>query len=339
VDGHTGQFPVPGWTGEFEWRGYIPFDELPFAFNPPEGYIVTANNAVVGPAYPYMISQQFAYGFRAKRIVDMIENAPGPIDAGYIAKMHGDNLDLLAAEMVPILLDIPLNREDLADTREILREWDYQMDMDSAPAALYAVFWKHMLAYTFEDQLPEYFWPDGGTLWMEITRQILNDPTNPWWDDQRTPEVEFRDDIFNLSLNAAVSELHEIAGKKSDNWAWGDLHTLIFYHQVMDNFPLINKVFNRGPYRTSGGSAIVNATSWSTQSTFEVPSLPSERVIMDLSNWQNSQSIHPTGQSGHAYHPHYIDMADPWRLIEYHPQHWERAAIEADAEAYLRLIP
>lgn len=339
VEGHSGLYPVPGWTGEYEWQRYIPFDELPYTFNPPEGYIATANNAVVGPEYPYMISQQFAYGFRARRIVDLIEDTPAVIDAAYIQQMHGDNMDLLAVEIIPILMDTPLDNDDLVEIRDLLQGWNYQMDMDSAPAALYAAFWKHLLSFTFEDQLPEYFWPDGGTHWMAVTRQILNDPTNPWWDDQTTPEVESRDDIFSRSLEAALSELKKIAGKDPSKWAWGDLHTLTFYNQVMDSFPLINKAFNRGPFRTSGGSAIVNATSWSTQDTFEVPWLPSERAIMDLSDWQSSQSIHPTGQSGHAYHPHYIDMADPWRLIEYHPQHWERRAIEADSEGHLRLIP
>ena len=339
AEGHNGQYPVPGWTGEYEWQGYIPFEELPYAFNPLEGYIATANNAVTSLEYPYMISQQFAYGFRTQRIVNLIENAPSAIDSAYIQQMHGDNMDLLAVEIVPILMDTPLNDEDLVETRDLLQGWDYQMDMDSAPAALYAAFWKHLLAFTFEDQIPEYFWPDGGGLWMEVTRQILYDPYNPWWDDRTTPEVESRENIFNLSLEAALGELQKVAGKDPSKWAWGDLHTLTFYNQVMNSFPLINKAFNRGPFRTSGGSAIVNNTAWSTQDTFEVPHLPSERVIMDLSDWQNSQSIHPTGQSGHAYHPHYIDMADPWRLIEYHPQHWERAEIEADSEGHLRLIP
>jgi len=339
AEGHSGQYPVPGWTGEYEWQRYIPFEELPYAFNPPEGYIASANNAVVGPGYPYLISQQFAYGFRAQRIVDLIEAAPSPVDAAYIQAMHGDNMDLLAAEIIPILMNTPLDRDELLETRALFEGWDYQMDMDSAPAALYAAFWKHLLVFTFEDQIPEYFWPSGGTLWMEVTRQILNDPVNAWWDDQTTSEVESRDNIFSLSLEAARTELREIAGKDSSKWAWGDLHTLTFYHQVMNNFPLINKAFNRGPYRTSGGSAVVNATAWSTKGTFEVPHLPSERVIMDLSNWQNSQSIHPTGQSGHAFNPHYVDMANPWRLIEYHPQHWERTSIEANAEGHLRLIP
>ena len=230
-------------------------------------------------------------------------------------------------------------RQDLVAARDLFQGWDYQMDMDSAAAALYAAFWKQLLSGTFEDQLPEYFWPDGGALWMQVTRQILYDPASPWWDDQTTPQVESRDDIFNRSLEAALAELQGVAGKDPSKWNWGDLHTLTFYHQVMDSFPLINKAFNRGPYRTAGGGAIVNATRWSTQDGFEVYTLPSERVIMDLSNWQASQSVHPTGQSGHAYHPHYVDMADPWRLIEYHPQHWERSAIEADAEGHLRLVP
>ena len=339
AEGHNGQYPVPGWTGEYEWQRYIPFEELPYAFNPPEGYIATANNAVVGPEYPYMISQIFAHGFRARRIVDLIESAPGPIDAAYIQKIHGDNMDLLAAELVPVLLDAPLTDQDLVEFRGLLEGWDYQMDMDSAPAAVYAAFWKHLLALTFNDDVPEYFWPEGGAQWMQVTRQILYDPASPWWDDQTTPAVESRDDIFAQSLEAARQELRDLAGKDPAKWAWGDLHTLTFHNQVMNNFPLINSAFNRGPYRTSGGSAIVNATSWSTLDTFEVPHLPSERVIMDLSNWQNSQSIHPTGQSGHAYHPHYVDMADPWRLIQYHTQQWERSAIEADAEGHLQLVP
>jgi penicillin amidase len=338
-EGHSGQFPVPGWTGEYEWQGYIPFDELPYAFNPPEGYVATANNAVVGPAYPYMISQQFAYGFRARRIVDLIESSSDLMDATYIQKMHADNMDLLAEELIPVLMDTPLVNPELREMSGLFQGWNYQMDMDSAPAALYAVFWKHLLSLTFDDQLPEYFWPNGSTLWMQVTRQILYDPANPWWDDQSTTEIETRDDIFERSFEAALDELRKISGKDPSKWAWGDLHTLIFTNQVMDSFPLINKAFNRGPYRTAGGSAVINATNWSTQEGFEVPSLPSERVIMDLSNWQDSQSIHPTGQSGHAYHPHYVDMADPWRLIEYHPQHWERGAIQADAEGHLKLLP
>ncbi len=88
-----GTLPVPGWTDEYEWTGYIPFEELPYTFNPAEGYIATANNQVPPRDYPYLITTDWDYGFRANRIVDMIENAPGKIDIAYIQKMQGDNYD------------------------------------------------------------------------------------------------------------------------------------------------------------------------------------------------------------------------------------------------------
>jgi penicillin amidase len=108
----------------------------------------------------------------------------------------------------------------------------------------------------------------------------------------------------------------------------------------MDNFPFIGSLFNRGPFPVSGGSSIVNATNWDAATgTFDVGSLPSKRSIMDLGNWENSLQINTTGQSGHAYHEHYIDLAPTWAAVQYEPMHWDRAAIEADAESHLTLVP
>ena len=340
AEGHSGLYPVPGWTGEYEWGDYIPFEDLPYAYNPPEGYIVTANNAVVGPEYPYMISQTFEYGFRSQRIVEMIEGAPGPIDTAYIQQIHADSTDLLAREMVPILLELPVNVKIAEYHRPFLSGWGYQMNMDSAPALLYAAFWKHVMAETYQDELPDYYWPEGGSRWMEVTRRLLKDPTNVWWDDQTTPEVETRDDILMRAFEAAVAEAKDIAGKDPAGWAWGDVHGTTFKNQVMSSFPFISNAFNRGPFPTAGGGSIVNANAWSSlEDGYGITWLVSERAIMDVSNWQQSIWINTTGQSGHAYHPHYIDMADPWRLVEYVPQHWERNAVEADAEGHLRLAP
>ncbi len=94
-----GTLPVPGWTDEYEWTGYIPFEELPYTFNPAEGYIVTANNQVPPCDYPYLITHDWDYGFRAQRIVDMIKNAPGkdrhrlhPEHAGRCVRCQWTNL-------------------------------------------------------------------------------------------------------------------------------------------------------------------------------------------------------------------------------------------------------
>ena len=336
-----GLLPVPGWTDEFEWTGYIPFEELPFAFNPPQGYLATANNAVVGPDYPYLITEYWDYGQRAQSIVDMIENAPGPIDVAYIQTMHGDNRNLNAEILVPVLMQIPLNDDNLESKRALLGNWDYQSHMDSAPAALFEVFWKHLLAETFHDDLAEDLWPAGGGRWYEVLRNLVEVPDSPWWDNQSTPGVESRDQVFHQAFTEAVEEMESLQGSNPEYWNWGDIHTMTFYNQTLGHsgVAVIDMLFNRGPFRTSGGSSLVNNTAYNIAESFEGLGLPSQRMVVDLSDLTNAFSIHPTGQSGHAFHTHYIDMADLWRNIEYHRMLWDRSQIEAAAEGHLRLVP
>jgi len=337
-----GMTPVPGWSDDYEWSGYIPFEELPTAFNPPEGYIVTANNAVVDTDYPYMISMFWAYGYRAERIVQMIETAAGRVDIQSIQAMQGDNANLNAETLLPVLMAIPLDDERLEEARSLLSGWDGQQPMESAPAALFESFWRHLLQRTFWDDFPEDYRPDGGSRWFEVMRIIVPQADSEWWDDQGTVERENRDQIFSQAFADAVQELEELQGAKPEKWSWGDLHVAYFRNQSLgeSGISLIEALFNRGPFETSGGDSIVNATGWdASENNYELVSLPSQRMIVDLGDLNNSLAIHTTGQSGHAYHRHYIDMADLWRTIQYHPMLWSRETIEAEAESSLRLVP
>ncbi len=339
VAGHNGMDAVPGWTGEYEWQGFIPFDELPFAFNPPSGYIATANNAVVGTDYPYLITYQWSYGYRAQRVVNMLESAPGPIDFAYIQQMQGDNLELMSEELLPVLMSIPLEDPALEEARGLLSGWDGQMDMDSAPAALYITFWRNLLELTFNDDLPEFYSVGVESGAKEIVRNLVDQPDSAWWDDVNTPEVEGRDDIFATAFAAGYQEIRKLQGKDPQKWAWGDLHTITFHNQVMSSFPFIVNAFDRGPFPTAGGSAIVNATGWDASAPYVVDWLPSMRMIVDLGDLTNSLVVNTTGQSGHPYDAHYIDQADLWRNIQYRAMLWDRADIEVDAEGHLRLLP
>ncbi len=339
VDGHDGMDAVPGWTGEYEWQGFIPFDELPYAFNPPEGFIATANNAVVGPDYPYLITYQWSYGYRAQRVVDMLKGATYPFDIPYIQGMQGDNMELMADVLLPVLFDIPLDDAKLEGARGLLQGWDGQLNMDSAPAALYMAFWRNLLEATFSDDLPEFYSVGVESGAKEIMRNLVAQSDSSWWDDQTTPEVETRDDIFAAAFAAGYKEIRKLQGNDPADWAWGDLHTITFYNQVMSSFPFIKNAFNRGPYPTAGGSAIVNATGWDSDLPYEVDWLPSMRMIVDLGDLTNSLTVNTTGQSGHPYHSHYVDQSDLWRNIQYHPMLWARADIESDAEGHLRLVP
>jgi penicillin amidase len=337
-----GSLPVPGWTDEFEWTGYIPFDEKPFSFNPPEGYIVTANNSVAEAEYPYLIATVFAHGYRAQRIVDLIEQAPGLIDSEYIQIMQGDDMDLGAELLVPYLLDVPVGIENEV-YRDLLVGWDYQAHMDSPAAALYQVFWKNLLELTFMDELPEGTEPGGGSRWFEVFADLVIKPDDAWWDIPSTDPVEDRDFIFSMAFAAAVNELKGTLGNNAEKWSWGDLHTLNLVNQSLGStgIGVIDALFNRGGYQISGGTAIVNATGWdaSKEEPYSVRSLPSMRMIINLDELGNSLTIHTTGQSGHAYHENYVDMTDPWRLIQYKDMLWDRDQVETDASARLELVP
>jgi penicillin amidase len=337
-----GSLPVPGWTDEYEWLGYIPFEQLPYSFDPPEGYIVTANNQVPPRDYPYLITAEWDFGFRAARIVELIENAPSPINVAYIQQMQGDSYDANAATFVPLLLSAPLDDPHLAVVRDMLTGWDYQARMDSAPAVVFEVFWKRLLAGTFEDDLPADSWPGGGDRWNEVMRNLAQQPDSSWWDDKYTAErVESRDDIIVSVFAESVAELEKLQGKDPAKWSWGGLHTATFRNETLgeSGISLIENLFNRGPFPVSGSSAVVNNTAWDSLDGYGVSWLPSMRMIVDLGDLRGSLTVHTTGESGHAYHPHYIDMADLWRNIQYYPMLWNEQAVVSNAESRLVLVP
>jgi penicillin G amidase len=339
-----GSLPVPGWNSEYDWLGSIPFDELPYVYNPESGYVVTANNQANPRDYPYLLTFEWDYGQRADRIADMIENAPGKIDIDYIKQMHGDSKSLNAEVLVPVLLSVELEPELAALREQYLASWDYQETIDSTSALLFEAFWWGLLTDTFSDDLPEEYWPAGGSRWYVVMRDLVQQPDSLWWDDKTTTDkVETRDDIFAQAFSKATQcqSCIDQFGTDISKWKWGEIHSSTFRNQTLGESGIapIEAMFNRGPFPTSGGKSIVNATGWTVGESFEVNWLPSEREIVDLSNLDNSIAIYTTGQSGHAYHPHYIDMALPWTQLEYAPMWWDKESVIADAEGYLRLVP
>ncbi|HEX8990327.1 MAG TPA: penicillin acylase family protein, partial [Anaerolineales bacterium] len=230
-----GRYPVPGWTGQYDWTGYIPFDQLPYTYNPAEGYIVTANNMVPPPGYPYMLTADWDYGFRANRIQNMIQNASGKIDLLYVQKMQGDMYDPNAAVFVPLLLQLNARSSlDQPTAIDLLKNWNYQATPDSAAAAVFEAFWRHLLQNTFRDDLPADYQPDGGSRWNEVMRNLAKNPNDPFWDDTTTKDkVETMDDILRKSLTDAVNEIKGHFGSDVSKWKWGVLHAATFRNQTL----------------------------------------------------------------------------------------------------------
>jgi penicillin amidase len=339
-----GRWPAPGWDPAYDWTGYLPFAELPSEYNPPAGAIVTANQAVTGPQYQAFLTDDWDYGYRSQRIMDLIHEhaGKGRLSAEDVRQIQFDNRNDFAPVVVAALHSLPPGA--LPPAAAMLSTWDFQQGADSAPAALYNAFWRHLMLRTF-DELPADRRPTGDDRWWEVMRALLADPHSAWWDDKSTSTVETRDDILTVAMADAVGELTTRLGSDPAKWHWGDLHQLGLINQTFGESGIgpIEWLFNRGPEGVSGGPSIVNATGWSaaddTDQPYQVTAVPSMRMIVDLSNLDASRWVQLTGNSGHAFAATYDDQFDLWRTGQNLPMPWERSSIEAGAKHTLTLTP
>jgi len=345
----TGQWPVPGWTREYDWSHRIPFDQLPSVWDPPSGVIVTANQAIAPRNYPYRLTDRPAYGYRSDRIGDLLQEAiqRGKVDAATMQRIQTDTYNAHAAFLVPYLRQVKVNRFT-AQAQRLFDDWDYTQPADSAPAAYFNAVWWHILALTFRDELPRDAWPDGGDRWYEVVRRLVRQPDNPWWDDVRTKKVrEDRDAILVKALTRARLELTRVLAKDPQRWEWGNLHRLHLVNMPLGSsgVGLLEALFNRGPYSVGGGSDVVLATGWnaarsgSLGEAYRVTALPSMRMVVDLADFDRSRWINLTGVSGHPWSRHYTDQVEPWIAGESVSWPFSQGAVDRLTEHRLTLRP
>jgi penicillin amidase len=344
-----GQVPVPGWTGEYEWTGYVPFEDLPHCYNPPEGYIATANNRVVGDDYPYYLSCNYRLDDRVKRISALIE-AQKEIDVGYVQRMHFDQVSPPAQVVGRYLGGLQVDDPQLAAVVEVMRDWDGTLAVDSVAATVYKVF-VHRVAllmlssrlgelarnYLGRGLVPELLWENRfGERAREWLRETLAQPESHWFD---LGQGRTRDDVMRQALRETVDFLRTNLGPRVDDWMWGRLHKLVFAH-TLGNAPLLDGVFNRGPYPVGGDGN----TLWSTHpKQYDLSSDrlagPPFRFIADMGDLRNALGLLAPGQSGRIGSPHYDDQIEAWFIGEYHPMLYDRGDVKRAAKRQLRLEP
>jgi penicillin amidase len=345
--GGDGSWPVPGWTGEYDWIGTIPFDELPRMLNPPRDYIVTANNPVVAPGSGPLLSVDSDHGYRAARIEEMVEKAPVGYSVASAEAMQLDNRDGGAPNLVPHLLAVESQEKAVAEIQDVIARWAdgpdaFQADPDSPGAAAYQAVWAQVLRLAFHDELPEDSWPEGGSRWFETVAALLETPEDPYWDDIGTEPVEDRDIVLEQAMADAHDELTGLLGDDPRRWRWGEIHVGHFENQSFGQSGIgpIEWLFNRtAPRRLGGGADIVNAVGFYPPDGYRVDWIPSMRMVIDLDDLAASTSMNTTGQSGHAFHAHYDDMLQPWSGGIHHPMRWTREQVQGAAKATLTLRP
>lgn len=345
-----GYWPAPGWLSQYDWKGYVPFSRLPHTLDPPEGLLVSANQAVTPAAYggPFLTTE-WDYGYRAQRVRNLIEARP-QVSPADMARIQSDTRNDFAPQLVKQLLRIDLSKDAFTqEGQQLLRHWDFTNPVGNsdqgAAAAFYNAVWRNLLHLAFDDELPPTMLADGSDQWMRVVSTLLPNARarDPWWDNKQTPGViEGRDEILRQAMVEAREDLTRTLGKDPGSWQWGKLHRLELTHRVLggDGVPaLVRALFNRGPYEMPGGSAIVDANGWTASEGYGVDYAPSMRMVVDLGRLDASTWVNQTGASGHTYNAHYDDQTQAWIRNESYPWPFTEAAVRAAKEAELTLVP
>lgn len=339
-----GMVPAPGWTGEYDWTGYIPYDELPNLLNPSTHFVVTANNKVVSDNYTYFLGYDWSPPFRAQRITDLLK-AKKVLAVDDFKHIQGDVFDIPASVFCPYLYGITPRDASEKQALELIKKWDFNDRADLPEPAIFHTFYVKLLGNTLRDKLGDKLFNDyakamggSGDVHTVFLSGIIGDNNNDWFDDTQTAIKETRDDIISKSFAEAIAELTGKFGSDSLKWKWGELHKTVFDH-VLGRIPLLGAVFSRGPVPTPGSRYTVDVSAFDYNKPYGVTAIPSYRQIIDWSNPGRSLAMHTTGQSGLVFSSHYDDMLNSWVNVQYHTMLFDRKDVEADKQALLVLTP
>jgi penicillin amidase len=344
VPGHQGLVPVPGWDGRSEWQGFIPYEEMPYSLDPPSGFIVTANNKVVGDDYPHFLAYDMADPYRAQRITDLLA-AGHRFTRDGVRAVQAETLGLPAAAIRPYLLAVPPAGERERKALDEVRRWDLRYEAESVGASVYEVWYWYLLQDILVDDLGPDVFKEYQTVGLSEVPSIIDllaHPDDPLFDDRRTPKVvEHRDDIIRRSLTHAVAWLAKRYGDDPAGWTYGRVHSVTFVHAPLGQSGIVplERLFNSATFPARGTAFTVDAAMADFNTPFAVSFGTSQRMIVDLADLEGSTWVNSTGQNGQLWHRHREDQIPKWEAIESYPMRFGEAAVRAHTEARLTLVP
>ncbi len=333
-----------GWDGSQDWEGFVPFDQLPSTFDPPAGFLASANNPTFAPGAPYYVSSQWEPSDRFLRIREWLQSHP----RASVADMQSLQADVtwltgraLAARLPQAFGPVASTPARVAAALTLLRGWDGVMRPESAAATLMAACYKHLFHELFDDEFGVELaarYRAKGNVSAIMMQAVLFEGQTRWCDRSDTPARETCDDVLRLAFEHAVSELGQSASGAPDTWTWGRVHTLELRHPLGRASWLLARYFNRGPLPLAGHTSTVAKAEF-PEDSFRVEHGPSMRQITDFSDLDSALAVLPSGQSGLPASSHYDDMQPLWRSGRYHRFPIQRAAVQALAKARLVLTP
>lgn len=324
-----GREPVPGWNDDYEWNGYIPFEELPHSYNPPKNFVATANSKVVSENYPHFITEDWIPPYRIQRITEKLI-FKNKLSQKYFREMQNDVKSTEVREFLPFLLNIKTKNELENQILQILSDWDHSFEKSSIAASIYEIWKMKLNELIFKpllgDEVLENF-----NFWLNPL-PLLKYPTEFWFNNNKENNIENRDHTILIAFQKVILYLKERAGDM-DDWRWGNIHQIMFTHSLSQ----VNPLFNRGPFEINGHSHTINAAFYIGFDDYNIAVGPTYRQIIDLRDFSNSEFINIPGQSGDPSDSHYSDNIEKWINGEYNPLLVDFDLIQKNKESDLTL--
>ncbi len=319
----AGLMPMPGWDGNYGWKGFIPFDELPELYNPPKGYIITANHRVAGDDYPYPIAVDDASPYRMMRI-EAVLGSSDTLTIMDMKNLQTEWYNMHAAERLPMWLDLvggyadrePEKFTDMHKTGlALLSDWlenPVSLPEKAAPA-IYANWYRHLMDNVFQEKLGDTLYQrfaGKGYMAYKALDYLLIKQDSGWFD-------RGLDHMLAESYLAAMADLSGAFGSDPVTWQWQDQQTVAFSHVIGKNRRL-RPFFNRGPFPYAGDYETVGRAAYSLNDPFNVNFAAGLRFIAVMDKKIDTYAVIAGGQSGHLMADHYDDQLSAWLAGQYY---------------------
>ena len=335
--------PVPGWTGEYEWQGDVPFEGLPRSRNPEAGYIVTANNRVVSESYPHYIALDYAPGFRALRLTHRLLRLKKATVAD-MAGMHAEKVSIPAVFFGARLESLDAPHPLARAARQAMLDWNGEMAADRAAPLIYSATRDCLVRKVLEPILgplaAEAFSPEGrgGPSHVAHLRSRFHSMIAVGDHTLLPPRADW-DSLLAQSFAEALDGLQQRLGDDVASWQWGALHHTRPRHPLSPSFPDIAALLDPPSVPMGGDGDTPQAGSYSPGEPYVMTSMSVARYAFDLAHWDNSAWIVPLGSSGHPGSPHYADQAPLWGEVAMTPMTYSWDKLEAEAESRQEALP
>ena len=336
--------PFPGWTDEYDWNGFVPFDQMPHVLNPPEGFVATANNKIVDDSYPYFISNHWESPWRSIRIGEVLQEQ-NKFTVEEIQHLQLDLVSTHAREVVPYILhaydSVAVTDNDVKTTLEYFRNWNFEMRKEDVSTTLFQTIINKLIFNTFHDKMGDQLYELYDTLAstpLSALSRLLKNSNSEWFDDLNTPLRETRDDIIRKSVSDALAALKSKLGGNLKEWQWGRLHTVTFGH-VFGSNKLLSGFFSIGPFPIGGSHSTINVGQYFIAHSFNSAVGPSMRQVFNLADINDTRSVLPPGQSGQVFSSHYKDQITLWLNGAYKMRPMQKSIIESTCRDVLTLEP